>query len=66
MPGGNGYAQKRKTTQQNPGPAEQCCSSCNGTGFPPVRQPEKLGRRIFPAACIECRGKGRIRIASTG
>jgi DnaJ-class molecular chaperone len=39
--------------------AEQSCSTCNGTGFPMVAQPVP-GRRIYPAPCEECRGKGRV------
>jgi DnaJ-class molecular chaperone len=36
------------------------CSACDGTGFPAVAQPSKPGRRIFPPACKECLGKGRV------
>jgi DnaJ-class molecular chaperone len=36
------------------------CPACNGTGFPAVAQPEKPGRKIFPARCQQCLGKGRI------
>jgi hypothetical protein len=40
--------------------AEIKCSGCDGTGFPSVAQPAKPGRRIFPPACKQCSGKGRI------
>jgi hypothetical protein len=36
------------------------CSACGGTGFPAVAQPAKPGLRIFPPACKQCLGKGRI------
>jgi DnaJ-class molecular chaperone len=34
--------------------------ACEGTGFPPVTQPGQPGRKIFPARCQQCLGKGRI------
>jgi DnaJ-class molecular chaperone len=40
-------------------PAEHKCVACNGTGFPTVRQPAQTGRRIYPAPCKKCGGKGR-------
>jgi DnaJ-class molecular chaperone len=42
--------------------AEIKCEACNGTGFPKVAQPAAPGKRIYPAPCKQCRGKGRIRI----
>ncbi|MCK1516113.1 hypothetical protein IVB22_26940 [Bradyrhizobium sp. 190] len=42
-----------------PRSSEIKCGACNGTGFPPVRQP-KPGRRIYPAPCRKCGGKGRV------
>jgi DnaJ-class molecular chaperone len=36
------------------------CPACDGTGFPPVTQPEQPGRKIYPAPCEQCFGKGRI------
>ena len=36
------------------------CPECGGTGFPKVRQPDQPGRKIFPAPCKRCFGKGRI------
>jgi DnaJ-class molecular chaperone len=35
------------------------CPACEGTGYPAVAQPQP-GRRIFPARCKQCHGKGRI------
>ncbi len=36
------------------------CPACDGTGFPLVPQPEQAGRKIYPAPCAQCFGKGRI------
>jgi hypothetical protein len=36
------------------------CPACGGTGFPKVTQPGQPSRKIFPAPCAKCRGKGRI------
>ena len=36
------------------------CSACDGTGFQKVKQPKKPGRRIYPAICKVCHGKGRV------
>lgn len=36
------------------------CPECNGTGFPKVPQPVQPGRKIYPAPCKNCGGKGRI------
>jgi len=43
---------------------EKICSACNGTGFPPVTQPTKPGRKVYPAPCEQCSGKGRIGVVS--
>jgi DnaJ-class molecular chaperone len=43
--------------------AEVECPSCGGTGFPKTKQPAQPGRKIFPAPCKECSGKGRLAIA---
>jgi DnaJ-class molecular chaperone len=40
--------------------AETKCPACNGTGYPVVMQPVQPGRKIYPAPCKECGGKGRI------
>lgn len=36
------------------------CPACDGTGFPLVPQPQQAGRKIYPAPCPQCLGKGRI------
>lgn len=40
-------------------PIEIRCDACGGTGRPPVRQPGP-GRRIYPAPCEKCGGKGSV------
>jgi len=39
---------------------EIICPACQGTGFPPVAQPTQPGRKLYPAPCEKCLGKGRI------
>ncbi len=39
---------------------EISCDACNGTGFPTIRQPVQPGRKIYPAPCKKCGGKGRL------
>ena len=39
---------------------EQTCPGCSGTGFASVTQPVKPGRKIYPARCKACEGKGKI------
>jgi DnaJ-class molecular chaperone len=36
------------------------CPSCDGTGLTKVTQPKQPDRRIYPAPCKQCLGKGRI------
>jgi DnaJ-class molecular chaperone len=37
------------------------CPACAGTGFPVViLQPIQPWRKIYPARCKECAGKGRV------
>ena len=36
------------------------CPECEGTGFPKVKQPVQPGRRVYPAPCEKCAGKGRL------
>jgi DnaJ-class molecular chaperone len=36
------------------------CKTCKGTGFPHITQPSQPERKIYPAPCQECGGKGRI------
>jgi len=43
-------------------PTELRCPACDGTGFPKVTKAPPPGRKIYPPACKECRGKGRISI----
>jgi len=40
---------------------ELVCPACGGTGLEQVTQPTEPGRRIFPAKCKQCDGKGRIK-----
>jgi DnaJ-class molecular chaperone len=40
--------------------AEIRCPACEGTGFSKVKQPDQPGRRIYPAPCEKCGGKGRV------
>jgi DnaJ-class molecular chaperone len=39
---------------------EVICPACNGKGVQKVNQPKEPGRKIYPATCKECLGKGRI------
>jgi DnaJ-class molecular chaperone len=39
---------------------EHICTTCNGTGFPNVKQPLLATRKIYPVKCGACSGKGRI------
>jgi DnaJ-class molecular chaperone len=41
-------------------PDEFKCPACKGTGFPAVKQPAQPGRKIYPARCERCDGKGWI------
>ena len=41
-------------------PTERKCPACNGTGYPTVKQPAKPGRKIYPARCERCDGKGWV------
>ena len=41
--------------------SEVRCDACKGRGFQAVKQPRKIaGRRIYPAPCDKCAGKGRL------
>jgi len=40
---------------------ELTCPACGGTGLESVKQPTKPGRKIYPAKCKPCDGKGRIK-----
>ena len=39
---------------------EHTCQACSGTGYPVVKQPAQLGRRIYPVKCTSCDGKGKV------
>jgi DnaJ-class molecular chaperone len=45
-------------------PGEHKCTACNGTGFPVVMKAVQPGRKIYPAPCKKCGGKGRIKSAA--
>jgi DnaJ-class molecular chaperone len=45
-------------------PDEAKCPACKGTGFPAVKQPAEPGRKIYPARCERCDGKGWVEAAS--
>jgi DnaJ-class molecular chaperone len=45
-------------------PAESKCPACKGTGFPAVKQPAEPGRKIYPARCERCEGKGWVEAAN--
>jgi hypothetical protein len=52
--------------RREPKVAEVQCPGCHGTGFPAVKQPLQPGRKIFPAPCKQCLGKGRVPKESSG
>ena len=37
---------------------EVVCPACDGTGFQKAKQPTQPGRKIYPAKCEECLGRG--------
>jgi DnaJ-class molecular chaperone len=39
------------------------CDACEGKGFPSVAQPLQPGRKVYPAPCRKCAGKGRLKAA---
>jgi DnaJ-class molecular chaperone len=43
---------------------EHTCKACNGTGFPVVMQPVQPDRKIYPAKCEVCDGKGKVTAAN--
>jgi DnaJ-class molecular chaperone len=45
-------------------PNEFKCPACKGTGFPVVKQPAQPGRKIYPARCERCDGKGWVAAAN--
>jgi len=53
----DGEARMKKLSTK---PTEHDCPECDGTGFRAVVQPKQPGRKIYPARCQNCGGKGRI------
>ena len=51
------FKELRDTSQE----VEIRCDACDGTGFPSVMQPVQPGRKIYPASCKKCGGKGRLK-----
>jgi DnaJ-class molecular chaperone len=41
-------------------PAEFKCPACKGAGVRAVKQPAQPGRKIYPARCERCDGKGWV------
>ena len=41
-------------------PLEMICPACDGFGFQKIKQSTESGRKIYPAKCGVCLGKGRI------
>ena len=39
------------------------CEACDGTGVQIVKQPTEPSKRIYPARCKICGGKGRLKKA---
>jgi hypothetical protein len=39
--------------------SETACTACNGTGFAPVKQSSNPMKRVFPARCGKCDGRGK-------
>jgi len=44
---------------------ERTCPTCNGTGFPKVKQPAQAGRKLYPVKCEACAGKGKLPTLAT-
>lgn len=51
-----------KQQRANAPETEVRCDVCKGTGLQAVNKPAQPGRRIFPAKCAKCGGKGRLKI----
>jgi DnaJ-class molecular chaperone len=58
--GNNTYREQRERS----GERERRCDACQGSGFAAVMQPAEPGRRIYPARCEKCEGKGKVPKAS--
>jgi hypothetical protein len=54
----------KRRTKPSESTSESKCPACNGTGYPVLTQPMQPGRKIYPAACKKCGGKGRIKGAA--
>jgi DnaJ-class molecular chaperone len=52
-----------KERRENSKDVEIRCDACDGRGFPSVMQPLQPGRKVYPAPCRKCAGKGRLRAA---
>jgi DnaJ-class molecular chaperone len=51
---------RSKVVYKTPKIKEHICTTCNGTGFPTVKQPTLATLKIYPVRCDACAGKGRI------
>jgi DnaJ-class molecular chaperone len=40
--------------------SEVVCDGCNGLGTPPRIKDGANGRKLYPAPCTKCQGKGRL------
>ena len=56
-----GAARGRARQEDTEGRSEVKCDACDGRGHPSV-QAVAPGRRIYPAPCKKCSGKGRLRL----
>ena len=45
-------------------PAEFKCPACKGTGLQAVKRAAQPGRKIYPARCERCDGKGWVEPAN--
>ena len=55
---------RRPSIKPRTQPSESKCPVCNGTGYPVLTQPMQPGRKIYPAPCKKCGGKGRMKEAA--
>ena len=46
--------------RRKPKVAEVQCPACDGIGYIKVAQPVEPDRKIYPARCKQCLGKGRL------
>ena len=52
-----------KELRKNSKEVEIRCDACDGRGIPSAVQPLQPGRRVYPAPCRKCAGKGRLKVA---